>query len=309
MEDERKKHRVCVVISAIGPALIGDTHEHLERFSRWPTPMIRGATLYAGGMLRAEDLLIEDRGPVRWLTLNRPERKNAIPPEGWQELNQAFVDFGSSAQRVLVITGAGGDFCSGADLVEGDTGVGGTDARTLMKSVEGAALALHRVPKPTIAAVDGVAVGAGMNLALGCDVVIATDRARFSEIFVRRGLTLDFGGSWLLPRHVGMQRAKELALSGRIVGGSEAAEIGLVLEAVAPHELVPRTTERAVLFASQAPIGQMFAKQGINAAFESAMSEALAREGQAQAICLGSADVAEGVRAFIEKREPDFEGR
>jgi len=260
-------------------------------------------------MLPTNDLLIEDRGPIRWLTLNRPKRKNAISPEGWDRLRQAFAGFGSSPQRVLVITGAGDDFCSGADLVESGGEADMTTRRARMQRVEGAAMALHRVSKPTIAAVDGVAVGAGMNLALGCDVVITTDRARFSEIFVRRGLTLDFGGTWLLPRVVGMQRAKDLALSGRLVGGSEAVQIGLALEAVAPDELAGRVTELAEVFAAQAPIGQMFAKQGLNAAFESSMAEALAREGQAQAICLGSTDVVEGVRSFIEKRAPTFEGR
>ena len=162
-------------------------------------------------------LTIEDKGTVRWLTLNRPARKNAIPPDGWQTLAHAFTAFGDSPQRVLVVTGAGGAFCSGADL--GDDRVDQTTAerQARLKMVGSAALSLHQLKKPTIAAVDGVAAGAGMNLALGCDVVLASDRARFSEIFVRRGLTVDFGGTWLLPRIVGLQRAKELALSGRML--------------------------------------------------------------------------------------------
>ncbi len=114
-----------------------------------------------------------------------------------------------------------------------------------MKEVGAAAMALHRLTKPAIAAVDGVAVGAGMNLALGCDVVIATERARFSEIFVKRGLTVDFGGSWLLPRIVGMQRAKDLALSGRIVEAEEAFRIGLVTEVVPVEALGQRVAEIA----------------------------------------------------------------
>ena len=158
--------------------------------------------------------LTEDRDMVRTITLNRPERRNAIPPEGWPELRQAFLDFETSAQRVLVVTGAGGAFSSGADLDPERADRNVVAARRRMKVVGDAASALHRLSKPTLAVVDGVAAGAGMNLALGCDLVIATPRARFSEIFVKRGLTVDFGGSWLLPRIVGLQRAKELALTG-----------------------------------------------------------------------------------------------
>ena len=113
-----------------------------------------------------------------------------------------------------------------------------------MKVIDQAVTALHRTTKPTIAAVDGVAVGAGMNMALACDVVLASERARFSEIYVLRGLTLDFGGSWLLPRMVGLQRAKELALSGRIVGADEAVEIGLALEVV-PSRRVEKARHRS----------------------------------------------------------------
>ncbi|MEX0667786.1 MAG: enoyl-CoA hydratase/isomerase family protein, partial [Acidimicrobiia bacterium] len=183
-----------------------------------------------GGWLESED-----RGAVRWLTINRPSRRNAIPIDGWPEIERAILEFDRSSSRVLVISGAGGAFCSGADLdpsrfgreVDSEMGVAAHHRR--MKQVGATAIALHRCTKPTIAAVDGIAAGAGLNLALGCDVVIATTRGRFSEIFVRRGLTVDFGGTWLLPRAVGLQRAKELALSGRIVEAPEALAMGLVL--------------------------------------------------------------------------------
>jgi 2-(1,2-epoxy-1,2-dihydrophenyl)acetyl-CoA isomerase len=259
-----------------------------------------------GGWLR-----IEDRGAVRWLTINRPDRRNAIPMDGWPDLENAILDFGGSSSRVLVITGAGGAFCSGADLdpsrFDGQPGVEAHHRR--MKQVAAAAMALHRCTKPTIAAVDGIAAGAGLNLALGCDVAIASTRARFSEIFVRRGLTVDFGGTWLLPRVVGPQRAKEMALSGRIVEAAEALAIGLVLETVEADRLEARATELAGSFTAGAPIAQMFAKQGLDRAFEVPFAAALAWEDQAQAICLTTADVVEGVAAFLEKRGPDFRGR
>jgi 2-(1,2-epoxy-1,2-dihydrophenyl)acetyl-CoA isomerase len=256
-------------------------------------------------------LSVEDRGLVRWLTIDRPERKNAIPFDGWIELRSAFEDFEGSGQRILVVTGAGGEFSAGADLDPSrlDALQSITDRHQRMKEIGSAALTLHRLTKPTIAAVDGVAVGAGMNLALGCDLVVATERARFSEIFVKRGLTVDFGGSWLLPRVVGLQRAKELALSGRIIGADEALDIGLVLEVVPAEELEKRVTELAESLLAGAPMGQMFAKQTLNASFESSMVDALGWEGQAQAVALGTEDMAEGVAAFLEKRYPVWKGK
>lgn len=253
----------------------------------------------------------EDRGQVRWLTLDRPERKNAVPFEGWEDLRVAFEDFEGSGQRVLVVTGAGGDFCSGADMDPSRIDALHTveDRHRRMKIVAETAMALHRLTKPTIAAVDGVAVGAGLNLALGCDVVVATDRARFAEIFVRRGLTLDFGGSWLLPRIVGMQRAKELALSGRMIPAEEAARIGLVGEVVPVDRLEERVAEMAEGFLSGAPLAQMFVKQTLNASFQMSLADALSWEGEAQSVCLGSEDAAEGVRSFVEKRHPEWKGR
>jgi len=257
-------------------------------------------------------LRVETRGAVRWVTIDRPDRKNAIPsPDGWPILAAAFEDFEESDDRVLVVTGAGGEFCAGADLDPERFGDGDSvaDGHRRMKVVARAATALHRTTKPTIAAVDGVAVGAGMNLALGCDVVIATERARFSEIFVRRGLSLDFGGTWLLPRIVGLQRAKELALSGRIVGAAEAVRLGIALEAVPVDRLEARVAELAQSFLAGAPIGQMFAKQGLDASFETSFADALAWEGQSQAIAFRTEDLAEGIEAFADKRDPEWKGR
>lgn len=219
--------------------------------------------------------------------------------------------FELSDQRVLVITGAGDDFCAGADLESsaflGEGGVAG--ARDRMKLVGETAIALHRLTKPTIAAVRGVAAGAGMNLALGCDLVVAGESARFSQIFVRRGLTLDFGGSWLLPRIVGLQRAKELALTGRMVDAAEAVAIGLALEKVPDLDLSSRVEELAAALVDGAPVAQMLAKQAIDRGWEVAFEEAIAWEGQSQAICLGTEDFVEGVTSFLEKRPPRFGGK
>ena len=148
-----------------------------------------------------------------------------------------------------------------------------------------------------------------MNLALGCDLVVATTRARFSEIFVKRGLALDFGGTWLLPRLVGLAKARELALTGRMVEADEALEIGLVAMVVDPGRLEPAVTTLAAELASGAPLAQRFIKVGLDRSSSMTFEQAIAFEEQAQAILLGSEDLAEGAQAFLERRNPEFRGR
>ncbi len=252
----------------------------------------------------------EDRGRVRRLTMSAPGTKNAIPRNGWIELAEAFEAFETSDQRTLVITGDDGDFSAGADLSADFSGFGTAAANAgYMELPNRAALALHRISKPTVAAVDGVAVGAGMNLALGCDVVIATERARFAEIFVNRGLTLDFGGTWLLPRLVGLARAREIALTGRMVGADEALEIGLVVEVVDHGAIDDRAMEVAAGLADGAPLAQHLIKVALDRSSSMTFEQALAFEGQAQSTLLGSEDLFEGAAAFFQKRPPDFKGR
>ncbi len=253
---------------------------------------------------------IEDHGRVRRLTMSSPGTKNAIPRNGWVELAEAFEAFEASDQRALVISGADGDFSAGADLSADFSGFGTAAANAeYMELPNHAALALHRISKPTVAAVDGVAVGAGMNLALGCDIVIATDRARFAEIFVNRGLTLDFGGTWLLPRLVGLARAREIALTGRIVGADEAIEIGLVVEVVHHDSIEDRAMAVATGLADGAPLAQRMIKVALDRSSSMTFEQTLAFEGQAQSTLLGSEDLFEGAAAFFQKRPPEFKGR
>lgn len=256
-------------------------------------------------------VLVADEGRVRWLTLHQPARKNAVPAEGWSELADAFEDFADSEQRVLIIKGAGEDFCSGADLNVDQLEELRSPAvgRQYMQGPGRAATVLHRLPKPTIAAVDGVAVGAGMNLAIGCDLVVATDRALFAEVFVTRGLTLDFGGTWLLPRLIGMARARELALTGRRVVAAEALQMGLVSRVVTPDQLAATVGELAQALAAGAPLAQRFIKTGLSRSLDMTFEQSISYEDQAQATLLASDDLREGIAAFLGKRPPEFEGR
>ena len=183
-----------------------------------------------------ETLRLERADGIATVTLDRPDRKNAINDVMWVELWATFEEVArSSDDRVLVVTGAGGAFCSGQDL--GGVTTAGDHGLVRMRRVGDVALALHRVSKPTIAKVDGIAAGAGCNLALGCDLIVASEDARFSEIFSRRGLSIDFGGSWVLPRLVGLHKAKELAFFAEILSAKEAADVGLVNRVVPSAEL------------------------------------------------------------------------
>jgi 2-(1,2-epoxy-1,2-dihydrophenyl)acetyl-CoA isomerase len=165
------------------------------------------------------------------------------------------------------------------------------------------------MPQPTIAKVRGVAVGAGCNLALGCDLVVASQTARFSEIFARRGLSLDFGGSWVLPRRVGLHRAKELAFFGEIIGASDAYEMGLVNRVLADGEIDQFVDEWARKLAAGPPIALAQTKRLLNNSSNVTLEEALDDEAAAQTINFSTSDTAEAMRAFIEKREPKFTGR
>jgi 2-(1,2-epoxy-1,2-dihydrophenyl)acetyl-CoA isomerase len=256
------------------------------------------------------ETLLLDRAPngVVTVTLNRPEKKNAMNAAMFNELLAVFREVGDSvSDRVLVVTGAGDAFCSGADL-----GERGNDTRhplLRLHWVADIALALHRIPKPVIAKVNGIAAGAGMNLALGCDLIVASETARFSEIFARRGLSVDFGGSWLLPRLIGMHRAKELAFFADIVSAKEAAELGLVNRVLPASQIDAFVADWADRLAAGPPLALSMTKRLLTNSFSMTMDEALEAEGLAQSVNAGTEDAPEAIRAFLEKREPKFRGR
>jgi enoyl-CoA hydratase/carnithine racemase len=255
-----------------------------------------------------ETLLVDREDGIVTVTLNRPEKKNAANATMWNELLDCFRELGGDDQvRVIVLTGAGGAFCSGADV----SGMGGRDTHGLanMRHISDVAMALYRLPQPTIAKVRGVATGAGMNMALLCDLIVASDNARFSEIFARRGLTIDFGGSWALPRRIGMHRAKELTLLTDIIDAAEADRIGLVNRVVPDGELDKFVDEWAARLAAGPPIALTQSKRLLNNAVGATLEQALDEEGAAQTINMSTKDTAEAVSAFLEKRDPTFQGR
>ena len=251
----------------------------------------------------------DDAGIVT-ITLNRPEKKNAINAQMWVDLKQALrsiVD--ADTARCVVLTGAGGEFCSGADL-SARSEAAPRHQLLSMREVSEVAMALHRLPMPTIAKVDGVAVGAGCNMALGCDLIVASDRSRFSEIFAKRGLAVDFGGSWILPRLIGLHRAKELAFFADVISAAEAEKLGLVNRVVPVGELDDFVSGWARRLASGAPLALRLTKKLLNEGSMLTMDQALEAEGWTQTVTIGSSqDTTEAFKAFLEKRSPDFKGR
>jgi 2-(1,2-epoxy-1,2-dihydrophenyl)acetyl-CoA isomerase len=258
-----------------------------------------------------ETILVDRKDGIVTVTLNRPEKKNAANGVMWNELRETFDEVADRADdRVVVITGAGGAFCSGADLT--DLGGGGGERPhqlVNMRHIGNTALALHRLAKPTIAKVGGVAAGAGCNLALGCDLVVASDEARFSEIFARRGLSIDFGGSWLLPRLIGLHKAKELALFADVISAKEAADLGIVNRVVPAGDLDRFVDDWAGRLASGPPLALSMTKTMLNNSFMVSMDQALEDEARCQTVNFGTEDTAEAMAAFVQKREPKFQGR
>jgi 2-(1,2-epoxy-1,2-dihydrophenyl)acetyl-CoA isomerase len=259
-----------------------------------------------------ETILLDRSDGIATITLNRPELKNAANGLMWEELLAAFDDVASTpSDRVLVITGAGDGFCSGADLsfITG-SGEKGERAHFInsMRRVADCALTLHRIAKPTIAKVNGVAAGAGCNLALGCDLIVASDTARFSEIFAKRGLSIDFGGSWLLPRLVGLHKAKELAFFADILSAQDAAALGLVNHVVPAAELDGFVDDWARRLVAGPPLALSMTKTMLNNGVDVSMAQALEDEARCQSVNIYTKDVKEALAAFAEKRDPTFTG-
>ncbi len=271
-----------------------------------------------------ETLLVEQRGEtggILWLTLNRPEKLNALSMQLFadlrQELQRARTD---RSVRCVVITGAGRGFCAGADF----SGTGGTDgllyprqdgtedlegARLFFRNESETYIALKRLEVPVIASVNGVCVGAGLDMVAHCDMAVASTAARFQVAYVKRGLFADLGGFWSLPRIIGWRKAMEMMTTGRFMPADEAHAAGLTNYLVPPQELESKTMELALAVEAGPPIGQKLGKllayRTVNMDFESALEFS----GIALNTTALSEDRKEGNRSFAERREPRFTGR
>lgn len=244
-------------------------------------------------------------GDVATITLNRPEKKNALDPDAWTQLDELLHRVRASSARVLVLTGAGGDFCSGADTsVPRPRDLHPLDR---MHQITAPLVTLHEMPIPVVAKVDGVAVGAGWSLALCADLVVATRRARFSQIFARRGLSVDCGSSWLLTHAVGLHTAKRLVYLADIIDAQEAADLGLVTHLVDVDDLDSTTDDLTRRLASAPPVALRLDKHMLDHAMGRTFREAIEAENTAQVINFAT-DAPTARAAIVAGETPHFTG-
>lgn len=258
-------------------------------------------------------LEVRHQDAIATVVLNRPDRLNALNTELGRELLAALKQLAEDpGARVVVVTGAGRGFCSGGDLKEfyelrqrGDT----EQVRRLAADGKQIVLTLCRMPKPVLAAVNGPAAGAGANLALACDLRLASDQASFTQAFVRVGLHPDFGGTYFLPRLVGSARAAEMIYFGDPIDALRAEELGLVNRVVPHKRLEEETRTWATRLADAPPLPIALAKEALFRRLAPDLEAILDFELEAQARCFASADALEGFSAFLGKRAPVFQGR
>jgi enoyl-CoA hydratase/carnithine racemase len=261
-----------------------------------------------------EHILVERDGRVAVVTLNRPEVMNALNRQMYAELEQAFRELHRDPEVwCIVLTGAGRAFCSGDDVKQIMLGEQRDETVTRLRDVRPrptpAAAAVLECDKPVIAAVNGPAVGWGMDLTLFCDIRVASEQAKFGELFIKRGLVADLGGLWRLPQVVGPSKAAELLFTGDVISAQEALEIGLVSRVVPHGELLPAALGLAQKIAGNPPIAMRYMKEGLRRARHATMAEMGEYIGNALAYLFTTEDHREGALSFVERREPAFRGR
>lgn len=267
-------------------------------------------------MSDTQALVFKVENGVGWIVLNRPERKNALNPEMRAAYLEALERCGSDPDiRAIVLTATGDSFCTGADLSGSRAATGEQTkphpgaTREAMRPSQRVIRALWDCEKPIIAAVNGTAAGLGAHLAYACDIVLAADTARFIEVFVRRGIALDAGGGFLLPRHVGLHKAKELVFFGDDLSAADAERLGLVNKIVPAAQLEATARQWAERLAGGPTFAIGLSKRLLNRSLQADLDTLFAEEAFTQALVANSDDMREGIKSFMEKRPPAFRGR
>jgi enoyl-CoA hydratase/carnithine racemase len=263
------------------------------------------------------NILVAREQHVATVTIDRPKSKNACTGDMWVALGATFRELSYSGARVIVLTGANGDFCAGADLTGSSDAAGSSGGEPKpfgsmvdsMRVLGEVVLAIHDCPVPVVAKVDGLCVGAGLGLALAADLTWCSDTARISAIFAKRGLSMDFGTSWLLRQRIGVHQAKELAFTAKMLSGTEAFELGLVNAAVPAADLDAATTAVVETIASGPPIALAATKRELDGASSGSLAQALEVEALAQSLNVQTEDLREALIAYAERRPPIFKGR
>jgi enoyl-CoA hydratase/carnithine racemase len=265
-------------------------------------------------MSQYNELLYEVSDHVATVTLNRPDRMNAISGPMLESFSRAFRDSDANNDvRVIVLTGAGRGFCAGLDLKDFSAGTGigsnGASASAKFDLANSPPVVLHTTDKPVICALNGAAAGYGMDLALGCDIRIASTQARLAAVFAKRGVLPESGGTWLLPRLIGWGKAAEVCFRGKVLDAQESLELGLVNKVVEPDHLMSTAREWALEIASNAPLAIQATKRMMRLGLEETF-EANVHHVFLQLLPLfRTEDFREGVKAFMEKRSAQFTGR
>jgi enoyl-CoA hydratase len=263
-----------------------------------------------GAALTLENLLYEKKGPIAYVTLNRPRVLNALNQRTWENLRTAFEDAREDAQvRGVILTGAGDKaFIAGADISE-LAHVTAVEAEKSSSYGQAVLNLIENLGKPVIAAVNGFALGGGCETAMACTIRVASENAKFGQPEVTLGLIPGGGGTQRLPRLVGKGRALQLILSGEIINAQEAYRIGLVNEVVPAADLMTRAEAILKRIFSNAPLAIKYSLEAVNKGLETSQAEGLSLEASLFGLCAGTEDKKEGTSAFLEKRKPQFQGR
>ena len=263
--------------------------------------------------MSADLVLFEKSDHVATVTLNQPATLNALTPDMVVRLHDIVDDAADDRDvRAVLLTGAGRGFCSGANLMGGSGEAlagGGMSVRSVILTMNDLLVSIAEMEKPWVAAVNGPAVGGGFSLALVCDLVLAAESAYLSAGFVKVGMVLDMGSTFLLPRLVGLRKANELAFFGDRVYGPEAAEMGLINRAVPDGELMAVAWEWATRLAAAPTLAVGAIKLGLRRGLQGSFRDTLHWEAMMQSLIAQTEDAAEGIMAFFQKREPEFKGK